>query len=279
MPRHRKFIKFIQDSQITAQSVHCKSNIRYSVHLKYISKMKGQYTMMFAFVGASAFCDALTSNTRFCLSPTSKPLTGLESASAGWSASRLGATIMSDINEESPPRITISPLNEPLKEKVQLDSQLFGVSAEKPRNIMKKATPKHQTGPFSPLVLALKKLLGEEKLNKLRAKGISLHSDVINRFIETANTKFGQSTLVALFNLADRNGDGLLQQEEVASALASLGFTWLQQKQVLGILERADKDKNGVIDQKEFLEEAPKTLRTNLVKLAKKNGGELGFLV
>ncbi len=234
--------------------------------------------MIFAFVGASAFCDALTSSTRFYFSSLSKSLTGLEPA--GWTVSRLGATITSDFSEEAPPQISISSLNEPLKEKVHSDSQpLHSVSTAKPRDETKKTKPKHQTGPFSPVVLTLKKLLGEEKLNKLRAKGISLHSDVINRFIETANTKFGQSALVALFNLADRNGDGILQQEEIASALAALGFTWLQQKQVLGILERADKDKNGVIDQKEFLEEAPKTLRTNLVKLAKKNGGELGFLV
>lgn len=235
--------------------------------------------MIFAFVGASAFCDALTWNARLCLSPPSKPLTGAKTFSSGWSTSRLGATIISELNDEVPSQISIS-LNEQQKENDQRDSQpLPSVSKEQTRDKIKKAAPKHQTGPFSPLVLALKKLLGEEKLNKLRAKVISLHSDVINRFIETANTKFGQSTLVALFNLADRNGDGMLQVEEIATALEALGFTWLQQKQVLGILERADKDKNGAIDRDEFLEEAPRTLRTNLVKLAKKNGGELGFLV
>ena len=34
----------------------------------------------------------------------------------------------------------------------------------------------------------------------------------------------------------------------------------------------------GVIDYDEFVKEAPKTLKTNLVKLAKNNGAELGFL-
>ena len=34
----------------------------------------------------------------------------------------------------------------------------------------------------------------------------------------------------------------------------------------------------GVIDYEEFVNEAPKTLKTNLVKLAKNNGAELGFL-
>ena len=38
-------------------------------------------------------------------------------------------------------------------------------------------------------------------------------------------------------------------------------------------------DDNDVIDFEEFCKEAPKTLRTNLVKLAKANGDELGFLV
>ena len=33
-----------------------------------------------------------------------------------------------------------------------------------------------------------------------------------------------------------------------------------------------------VIDYDEFVKEAPKTLKTNLVKLAKENGAELGFL-
>jgi Ca2+-binding EF-hand superfamily protein len=53
----------------------------------------------------------------------------------------------------------------------------------------------------------------------------------------------------------------------------------LKEKQVKGIFERADTDENGTIDLQEWMTEAPKTLRTNLTKLAKKNGGELGFLV
>jgi hypothetical protein len=34
-----------------------------------------------------------------------------------------------------------------------------------------------------------------------------------------------------------------------------------------------------VIDFEEFAKAAPKVLRTNLVKLAKQNGNDLGFLV
>ena len=43
-------------------------------------------------------------------------------------------------------------------------------------------------------------------------------------------------------------------------------------------MKRADEDDNCVIDYEEFVKEAPKTLKTNLVKLAKNNGAELGFL-
>eukprot|EP00957_Ditylum_brightwellii_P212026 15366874-Ditylum_brightwellii.AAC.1 len=82
-----------------------------------------------------------------------------------------------------------------------------------------------------------------------------------------------------MYKVADKNGDGKLDNEEVQEALHSLGFSWLKEKQVAGILKRADQDENGVIDYQEFVSEAPKTLKTNLVKLAKKNGGELGFLV
>ena len=46
-----------------------------------------------------------------------------------------------------------------------------------------------------------------------------------------------------------------------------------------GIVSRADVDDNEVIDFQEFCEATPKTLRVNLIKLAKKNGDDLGFLV
>jgi Ca2+-binding EF-hand superfamily protein len=69
-----------------------------------------------------------------------------------------------------------------------------------------------------------------------------------------------------------------VDEEELAQALTRLGFEWLKDKQVKGILERADRNHDGRIDLEEWMSEAPKTLRTNLIKLAKKNGGELGFL-
>jgi len=151
--------------------------------------------------------------------------------------------------------------------------------------VLKKAVPKpkaggahNQEGIFSPFVVAAKKVIGDEKLNKVRAKVISMHSDVITNFVETSDTRVGSAVLKNLFELADANKNGKIEQDELATALQALGFSWLQNKQTQGIFQRADLDADGAIDLKEFMKEAPKTLRTNLIKLAKKNGGELGFL-
>jgi hypothetical protein len=135
-----------------------------------------------------------------------------------------------------------------------------------------------QEGPLSPLVLLAKRALGDDKLNKIRAKAIAIHSDVIASFVETAETSVGTTVLKTLFSVADKDGNGVIEETELAEALHTLGFEWLQEKQVKGILKRADLDENGAIDLQEWLQEAPKTLRTNLIKLAKKNGGELGLL-
>jgi len=137
----------------------------------------------------------------------------------------------------------------------------------------------HKDGVFSPIVYAAKNTLGEDKLNIIRARIISYHSDIIKSFVDTYETPFGQTALVRLFALMDKNRDGTLDKIELAGAFRALGFSWLKEKQVEGILNRADVDKNGVIDFEEFAKEAPRTLRTNLVKLAKKNGGEMGLLV
>ena len=137
----------------------------------------------------------------------------------------------------------------------------------------------HKQGIFSPAVLAAKAVLGDEQLNKIRAKAISMHSDVIKQFVDTYEMPTGQAALKTLFTICDKDGNGILTEDELSAAFQSIGFTWLKEKQVKGILKRADADDNGAIDYEEFINEAPKTLRTNLVKLAKQNGGELGFLV
>ena len=58
------------------------------------------------------------------------------------------------------------------------------------------------------------------------------------------------------------------------------GFEWLSDdSKVSELVSRSDLDMNEVIDFEEFCQAAPKTLRTNLIKLAKQNGNDLGFLV
>ena len=131
-----------------------------------------------------------------------------------------------------------------------------------------KKIPAHTEGVFSPVVVAAASILGQDQLNKLRAKGISLHSDVIKGFVDSADSPFGQAVLRQLFAIVDTDKSGSLDKDELASALKALNFSWL-----------ADSNSDNEISLEEFIAEAPKTLRVNLVKLAKNNGGEMGLLV
>ena len=85
-------------------------------------------------------------------------------------------------------------------------------------------------------------------------------------------------TLGSPLSRRDKDGNGTLDKAEVKEALQAMGFTFIQDKQVDVIFKRADMDGNEVIDFEEFVKETPKTLRTSLVKLAKQNGHDLGFL-
>lgn len=168
---------------------------------------------------------------------------------------------------------------EPVAEESNTSSPVPTTPKAPPKKKPAKATAdNHKDGILSPMVLFLKGIMGDEKLNKLRGKVISMHSDVIGSFVETSETAFGDAALRSLFRLTDKNGDGTISQEELQIALRSLGFSWLQEKQVSGIFQRADTDENGALDLDEWMKEAPKTLRTNLIKLAKKNGGDMGLL-
>ena len=160
-----------------------------------------------------------------------------------------------------------------------MDEKMAPVEKQISARKVPKKNPGHKEGVFSPLVLATKSVIGIEKLNKLRGKVISIHSDVIGKFVETYETPLGERILSHLFAAIDSNEDGTLDNTELKKAFEVLGFTWLQEKQVNGIVKRADKDGNGVIDLDEFRAELPKTLRTNLIKLAKKNGADMGLLV
>lgn len=148
----------------------------------------------------------------------------------------------------------------------------------------KKAAPKkkggvHKEGVFSPIVVAAGAVMGEQTLKKVRAKIISYHSDVIKSFVGTSDSEFGKAVLKQIFNLVDTDNSGYLDKDEVAVALNMLGFKWLGEKQVAKIFERADANGDMEISLEEFMQEAPKTLKTNLIKLAKNNGGDMGLLV
>ncbi|CAB9523955.1 expressed unknown protein [Seminavis robusta] len=182
-----------------------------------------------------------------------------------------------------------SPVNleeETIKEQIQMAATAQPARVPTPPEVAPKkpAAPKklkagaHKEGVFSPMVLFVKGVLGDEILNKVRGKVISLHSDVIGSFVETSDSTFGDAVLRSLFRLADKDGNGTICKKELQTALQSLGFSWLKDKQIEGIFKRADADGNGAIDMDEWISEAPKTLRTNLVKLAKKNGGDMGLL-
>jgi len=133
-------------------------------------------------------------------------------------------------------------------------------------------------GLFAPAVLGAKQVLGTQELNKLRAEVISQHSKVISAFVDTSESQFGQIVLKQMFEAADKDGNGTLDREEVRDALHALGFKFIKDKQLDIIFDRADMDNNQVIDFEEFVKETPKTLRSSLIKLAKQNGHDLGFL-
>jgi len=133
-------------------------------------------------------------------------------------------------------------------------------------------------GPFTPLVKLTKRVMGEQRFLKFRANVISEHTKVIQAFVETSDSPFGCIALKKMFELADMDGSGAIDGQELKAALRRLGFSHLSDDQIDKILARADADDNCTIDYDEFVKEAPKTLKVNLVKLAKANGAELGFL-
>lgn len=152
------------------------------------------------------------------------------------------------------------------------------VKPTKPKEPKESKFKKSPKGIFAPAVLGAKAIMGQQELNQLRAKVIAEHTKVITSFVDTSESKFGQLVLKRMFAAADKDGNGTLDKEEVRAALDALGFTFLKDKQLEGIIDRADMDDNEVIDFEEFVKEAPRTLRVNLVKLAKQNGHDLGFL-
>jgi hypothetical protein len=161
---------------------------------------------------------------------------------------------------------------------VLINETVVSKPIQEKKPIKQKSGGAHQEGLFSPIVMTAKKVLGDDNLNKIRGKAIGLHSEVIASFVDTHETLMGSAVMQQLFALMDKNKDGAVDEKELAIYFKSLGFTWLKEKQIAGIIKRAGSE-DGILRIEQFRGEFPKTLRTNLIKLAKKNGGELGFLV
>eukprot|EP00555_Chaetoceros_dichaeta_P010496 CAMPEP_0198252630 /NCGR_PEP_ID=MMETSP1447-20131203/3115_1 /TAXON_ID=420782 /ORGANISM="Chaetoceros dichaeta, Strain CCMP1751" /LENGTH=212 /DNA_ID=CAMNT_0043937957 /DNA_START=16 /DNA_END=654 /DNA_ORIENTATION=- len=148
-----------------------------------------------------------------------------------------------------------------------------------PKTITKVKGPAHKNGVFTPLVFAAKNIMGDNELKKFRAKMISYHSSIIKEFVDTHKLPVGQTAVIRLFDLMDQNGDGSVDKAELKDGLQSIGFSWLEEKEINGIVRRADANNNEVLEFDEFASEVPKMLKTNLLKLAKKNGDDMGLLV
>mmetsp|Transcript_122009 Transcript_122009/g.379811 ORF Transcript_122009/g.379811 Transcript_122009/m.379811 type:complete len:186 (+) Transcript_122009:101-658(+) len=133
-------------------------------------------------------------------------------------------------------------------------------------------------GIFSPIVEGAKAALGLEKLNELRGEVIKAHSGVIAQFVDTSESPFGKIALRRLFEAADTDGSGKLDKEEVKACLRALGFEWVDDKKADQLISKGDLDDDEEIDFEEFVKTAPRVLRQNLIKLAKQNGNDLGFL-
>eukprot|EP00929_Paragymnodinium_shiwhaense_P012196 TRINITY_DN11895_c0_g1_i10.p1 TRINITY_DN11895_c0_g1~~TRINITY_DN11895_c0_g1_i10.p1 ORF type:complete len:184 (+),score=59.58 TRINITY_DN11895_c0_g1_i10:86-637(+) len=133
-------------------------------------------------------------------------------------------------------------------------------------------------GLFTPTVAGLKVLLGDQNLNSIRNYLIKLHGDAQAAVIETHPSEFGQATMSWLFEQADTDGNGTIDKQELKDALHRLGFDWMDEGRVDKLFKKADKDDSESIDLEEFKTTSPKFLQQSLIKLAKKNGADLGFL-
>ncbi|CAB9529213.1 expressed unknown protein [Seminavis robusta] len=161
---------------------------------------------------------------------------------------------------------------------LSMEELKFDVAGNKRTRNLAMGQNQNQGGPLAPLVVLVKDSMGQQKFNFLRGKVISLHTMVIRAFVNTADTPLGDIVLKSLFLAVDTDGDGLINETQLGEMLHSLGFTWIKERQIKGIFERANVRIENHIDIEEFVKEAPKTLSTNLIKLAKSNGGKLGFL-
>merc|ERR1712107_112378 len=122
--------------------------------------------------------------------------------------------------------------------------------------------------------------MGTKISKKGKSSGLFAPVVLLTKIIKTANTtEFGTDVLKILFDAADKDHSGTIDQQELTDALRTLGFNFLKEKQIAGIYKRADTNKDGKIDFDEWVIEAPKLLKNNLTKLAKQNGTAMGLMV
>ena len=76
------------------------------------------------------------------------------------------------------------------------------------------------------------------------AQVIGAHTRVIQAFVDTSDSPFGCLALEKLFELADLDGDGTVDRDELERALKKLGFYHLSSAQIDAIMNRADEDDN-----------------------------------
>ena len=101
-----------------------------------------------------------------------------------------------------------------------------------------------KNGIFSPIVRLAKRLVGKERFMSFRGRVIGAHTKVIQAFVDTSDSPFGCLALEKLFELADLDGDGTVDRDELERALKKLGFYHLSAGQIDAIMKRADEDDN-----------------------------------
>ena len=80
-----------------------------------------------------------------------------------------------------------------------------------------------KNGIFSPIVRLAKRLVGKERFLSFRGRVIGAHTKVIQAFVDTSDSPFGCLALEKLFELADLDGDGTVDRDELERALKKLG--------------------------------------------------------
>ena len=72
-----------------------------------------------------------------------------------------------------------------------------------------------KNGIFTPLVKLTKWVVGEKRFLPFRARVIGEHTKVIQAFVDTADSPFGCMALEKLFEIADVDGSGTIDREEL----------------------------------------------------------------